>query len=220
MSRPVITVDGPAGSGKTTLGRRLALALGLPFIDTGLFYRAVIVAASRAGLGAGDLGRIALLARRVAIEVNTAPDDHSWEVRVDGIDPGVEIRDPRHAALLTAVSQLPDVRRHLLPLQRAPAARGAVAVGRDCGRVVFPEAAVKLYLQAKASLRAARRAAQLEREGASVDPDTLAVEISGRDSGDAPAMGAAPDAVVIDTGTHGIDEMVELALRLCRAAGL
>ncbi|MGA3184641.1 MAG: (d)CMP kinase [Candidatus Dormibacteria bacterium] len=220
MSRPVITVDGPAGSGKTTLGRRLALALGLPFIDTGLFYRAVIVAANRAGLGAGDLGRIALLASRVAIEVNTAPDDDSWEVRVDGIDPGVEIRDPRHAALLTAVSQLPDVRRHLLPLQRAPAARGAVAVGRDCGTVVFPEAAVKLYLQAKASLRAARRAAQLEREGASVDPDTLAVEISGRDSGDAPAMGAAPDAVVIDTGTHGIDEMVELALRLCRAAGL
>jgi len=220
MSRPVITVDGPAGSGKTTLGRRLALALGLPFIDTGLFYRAVIVAANRAGLGAGDLGRIALLASRVAIEVNTAPDDDSWEVRVDGIDPGVEIRDPRHAALLTAVSQLPDVRRHLLPLQRAPAARGAVAVGRDCGTVVFPEAAVKLYLQAKASLRAARRAAQLERAGASVDPDTLAVEISGRDSGDAPAMGAAPDAVVIDTGTHGIDEMVELALRLCRAAGL
>jgi cytidylate kinase len=86
--------------------------------------------------------------------------------------------------------------------------------------VVFPDAAVKLYLEAAATLRAARRAAQLEQEGASVDPETLAVEISGRDSGDAPAMGAAPDAVVIDTGTRGIDEMVELALSLCRAAGL
>jgi cytidylate kinase len=220
MTIPLVTVDGPAGSGKTTLGRRLALALGLPFIDTGLFYRAVIVAASRAGLGAGDLDGIADLATGVVIEVNTAPDDESWQVRVDGTDPGAEIRDPRHAGLLTAVSQLPDVRRHLLSLQRAPAARGAVAVGRDCGTVVFPEAAVKLYLQATAALRAARRAAQLEREGAAVDPETLEVEISGRDNGDAPAMAAAPDAVVIDTGAHGIDEMVEMALSLCRAAGL
>jgi cytidylate kinase len=220
MSFPVVTVDGPAGSGKTTLGRRLALALDLPFIDTGLFYRAVIVAATRAGLGAGDLDRIAELARGVAIEVNTVPSDDSWQVRVDGTDPGADVRNPRYAALLTAVSQRPDVRRHLLSLQRAPAARGAVAVGRDCGTVVFPEAAVKFYLQATEDLRAARRAAQLERQGAAVDPETLAVEISGRDSGDAPAMAAAPDAVVIDTGTHGIDEMVEMALTLCRAAGL
>ncbi|MGD1053342.1 MAG: (d)CMP kinase [Candidatus Dormibacteria bacterium] len=220
MSLPVVTVDGPAGSGKTTLGRRLALALHLPFIDTGLFYRAVIVAAGRAGLGAGNLDRIAELAQGVAIEVNTAPDDESWEVRVDGTDPGAEIRDPRHAALLTAVSQLPEVRRHLLPLQRAPAIRGAVAVGRDCGTVVFPEAVVKLYLEATSDLRAARRAAQLEREGAAVDLATLAVEIAGRDSGDAPAMAAAPGAVVIDTGAHGVDEMVEMALTLCRDAGL
>jgi cytidylate kinase len=86
--------------------------------------------------------------------------------------------------------------------------------------VVFPEAVVKLYLQATAALRSARRAAQLEREGAAVDPETLAAEISGRDSGDARAMAAAPDAVVIDTGIHGVDEMVEMALSLCRAAGL
>jgi cytidylate kinase len=220
MSVPVVTVDGPAGSGKTTLGRRLALTLRLPFIDTGLFYRAVIVAAVRAGLGAGDLDRIAELTRTIVIEVNTAAGDDSWQVRVDGVDPGAEIRDPRHAALLTSVSQLPEVRRHLLSLQRAPAVRGAVAVGRDCGTVVFPDAALKLYLEATTALRAARRAAQLESEGAAVDPDTLAVEIAGRDVGDAPAMAAAPDAVVIDTGAHGVDQMVEIALGLCRAAGL
>ena len=220
MSLPVVTVDGPAGSGKTTLGRRLAVALDLPFIDTGLFYRGVTLAAVRAGLGSGDLDRIAEVARTAVIEVNTSPGDGSWQVHVDGADPGAEIRDPRHAALLTTVSQLPEVRRHLLSLQRAPAVGGAVAVGRDCGTVVFPEATLKLYLEATTALRAARRAAQLVSEGAAVDPETLQVEIAGRDVGDAPAMAVAPDAVVIDSGAHGVDEMVELALALCRAAGL
>ena len=217
---PVVTVDGPAGSGKTTLGRRLALALGLPFIDTGLFYRAVTVAVVRAGLGAGDRERIVEVARAALIEVNTAPGDESWEVRVNGMDPGAEIRDPRHAALLTTVSQLPEVRRHLLALQRAPACGGGVAVGRDCGTVVFPAAAVKLYLEASEDLRSARRAAQLAGQGASVDPDVLRAEISGRDRGDAPAMAAAPDAVIVDTGTRGVDQMVALALELCDAAGI
>jgi len=220
MSAPVVTVDGPAGSGKTTLGRRLALALGLAFIDTGLFYRAVTVAVVRAGLTAGDRAQIIEVARAALIEVNTAPGDESWEVRVNGVDPAAEIRDPRHAALLTTVSQLPEVRRHLLALQRAPAAGGAVAVGRDCGTVVFPGAAVKLYLQASEDLRAARRAAQLAGQGAAVDPEVLRSEISGRDRGDAPAMAAAPDAVVIDTGNGGIDQMVALALELCAAAGI
>ena len=220
MNAPVVTVDGPAGSGKTTLGRRLALALGLAFIDTGLFYRAVTAAVVRAGLAAGDRDRIIKVARATLIEVNTAPGDTSWEVRVDGVDPGVEIHDPRHAALLTTVSQLPEVRRHLLAPQRAPASGGAVAVGRDCGTVVFPRAALKLYLQASEDLRSARRAAQLAGHGSAVDPEVLRSEISGRDRGDAPAMGVAPDALIIDTGTRGVDEMVSLALRLCAAAGI
>jgi cytidylate kinase len=220
VSVRVVTVDGPAGSGKSTLGRRLATVLGLAYIDTGLFYRALTVAVVRAGLGPGDAERVVELAGTAGIEVNTDPGDESWEVRVDGADPGPGIRDPAHAALLTAVSQLPGVRRHLLPLQRAPAARGAVAVGRDCGTVVFPDAMVKLYLQATEALRAERRAAELARRGAAVDRDTLRDEIGGRDRGDARAMAAAPDAVVIDTGSHGVDEMVEVALRLCAAAGL
>lgn len=217
---PVVTVDGPAGSGKTTLGRRLAATLALPFIDTGLFYRALMVAVVGAGLDGDDHDRIAALARRTTIEINTVPTGSTWEVRVDGEDPGERIRDPRHALLLSTVSQIPAVRRHLLGLQRAPAARGAVAVGRDCGTVVFPDARVKLYLQASEALRAARRAAELERRGAGVDGGTLDTEIAGRDRTDAPSLSPAGGAMVIDTGTGGIDEMVELALRHCAAAGI
>ncbi len=220
MSVPVVTVDGTAGSGKSTLGRRLALALGLPFIDTGLFYRAVTAAAVKAGLDEADVGEIARLAAHLSIEVNTDPSDDSWHVRIDGADPGSEIRDPRHTALLTAIGRMSNVRLLLLPLQRAPAAGGGVAVGRDCGTVVFPDAAVKLYLDAAASLRAARRAAQLESQGSAIDADTLHSSIVRRDQVDAPALAAAPGAVIIDTGLHGIDEMVDLALSHCAAAGL
>src|SRR5487761_1063121 len=220
MKPPVVTVDGPAGSGKTTLGRRLALALRLPFVDTGLFYRGVTLAAVRAGLAPGDDLQILELARRTRIEVNTVASDQSWEVQVDGVDPGKAIRDPRNAPLLTAISQMAEVRRHLLSLQRLPAAGGAVAVGRDCGTVVFPEARVKLYLQANPSLRTARRAAQLQAQGSAVDEETLESEIAGRDLGDQPAMRPAANAIVIDTGRHSIDEMVQIALAHCAKAGL
>ncbi|MGD0834750.1 MAG: (d)CMP kinase [Candidatus Dormibacteria bacterium] len=217
---PVVTVDGPAGSGKTTLGRRLAAALQLPFIDTGLFYRAVTVAVVAAGLDAADPERIAQLARRTTIEINTTPADASWELRINGDDPGESIRDPRHALLLSTVSQIPGVRSHLLGLQRAPAGGGAVAVGRDCGTVVFPGARVKLYLQASETLRAARRSAELERRGSAVDHGTIDSEIAGRDRTDAPSLSPAAGAIVIDTGTRGIDEMVAIALRHCAAAGV
>ncbi len=118
------------------------------------------------------------------------------------------------------MSQIPEVRRHLLPLQREPAARGAVAVGRDCGTVVFPRAPVKLYLQAAEEVRTARRDAQLRDGGAAVDRSAIAADIVRRDLGDAPSMAPAPDALIIDTGRADIDAMVEIALRRCVEAGL
>lgn len=217
---PVVTVDGPAGSGKTTLGRRLAIALDLPLIDTGLFYRAVTAAALRAGVDQTDPAGIVRVARRTVIRINTTPADTTWEVLVDGDDVGSLIRDPRHSLLLSAVSQIPEVRRHLLPLQREQAAEGAVAVGRDCGTVVFPGAAVKLYLQAAEAVRMARRDAQLRGGGSRVDSAAVDADIARRDLGDAPSMAAAPDALVIDTGSADIDAMVEIALRRCAEAGL
>lgn len=223
---PVVTVDGPAGSGKTTLGRRLATALGLPFIDTGLFYRGVMVAAVAAGVDVGDEEAMARLATGTDIELNTdatAAED-AWTLRVDGRIADAVARDPAHSTLLAELSRVPGVRAALLERQRALATRGAVAVGRDCGTVVFPWARVKLFLEAADVVRAGRRAAQLRRSGTHLDDTALRAEVSDRDRLDMDRAVAplrpAPDAHIIDTGVTGIEEMVEVALRLCRERGL
>jgi cytidylate kinase len=223
---PVVTVDGPAGSGKTTLGRRLAATLGLPLIDTGLLYRGVTVAAVRAGIDASDPHRAAALAARTRIEVNTDPSapPSEWSVRVDGRDATAESRDPSHATLLAQLSQIPDLRAVLLDRQHDMAANGAVAVGRDCGTVVFPHAPVKFFLVASPHVRAERRAEQLLAAGTAVNAVQLEAEIAGRDALDTQRavspLRPASDAHIIDTGSLGIDQMVDEALRVCRQAGL
>lgn len=220
----IVTVDGPAGSGKSTLGRRLAAALGLPFLDTGLFYRAVTAAAARAGLTVSDAERIAALAERVHVEVATDPEA-SATVRLDGVAlNGAELHDPGLSALLAVVSRNARVRAALLPAQRALGVGGLVAAGRDCGTVVFPGAALKLYLEAAEHVRTERRASQLRNRGAAVDVALLDAEVRARDVSDAERADAplarAPDSMVIDTGTTGIDDMVATALRWCRERGL
>lgn len=224
--RPVVTVDGPAGSGKSTLGRRLALELGLPFVDTGLFYRGLTVAAVRAGIGAGDVAAAERLASAVRIEVNTETRAGAgdWTVRVDGEAVGGAAHDPRHASLLSALSGMEGVRRALLEPQRRAAAAGAVAVGRDCGTVVFPGAEVKLYLDAAPEVRASRREVQLRTGGTVVDAAQLRSEVVERDARDrqravAPLRRAC-GAHVIDTGVLGVDEALADALDACRRAGI
>lgn len=221
----LVTVDGPAGSGKTTLGRRLARALGLPLLDTGLLYRGVMAAALAAGVDASDPEAAAAIARTARIEINTDPGDTvGWEVKVDGTVVDTVARDPAHATLLAQLSGLAGVRAALLDQQRKLASSGAVAVGRDCGTVVFPWAPVKLYLQAPAEVRADRRAHQLRAVGARIDAGEIAADVAGRDALDTGRAVAplrpAPDAHIIDTGAVGIEEMVAEALALCRRAGM
>lgn len=217
-----VTVDGPAGSGKSTLGRRLALVLRLPLIDTGLVYRGVMVAALRTGVGVGERARLIALAGSARIEIATDPALalSAEALIVDGVPAGSMARDPAHARLLTALSQIAEVRRALLDTQRRLAIDGAVAVGRDCGTVVFPGAAVKLYLDADADIREQRRAQQLQSDGRDIDPHTLRGEVRDRDRNDAPALLPAADAVHINTDEVGIEGMVALALRVCAAAGM
>jgi cytidylate kinase len=222
----VVTVDGASGSGKSTLGRRLAMALKLPLVDTGLFYRALMVAAIRAGIDAGDHEALAHLATRTTIDIETDPNCPAPELltRVDGRTAGNLLRDPSHAQLLSRLSSLPAVRAAVLGPQRALASSGAVAVGRDCGTVVFPAAPVKLYLEAPAGIREQRRKQQLEHAGATVDAAALRDEVSERDRIDsvrsASPLKPAPDAHRIDTGRTSIDEVLAIALDLCARAGL
>lgn len=227
MTPPIVTIDGPAGSGKTTLGRHLAVTLGLPLVDTGLFYRGVTVAAARAGIAPDDREALIACARRTVVAIDTDPNHEGADsgASVDGVEAGPALRDPAIAPLLASVSSIPEVRAALLDAQRALAAEGAVAVGRDCGTVVFPEAQLKLYLVASEEVRAHRRARQIRDTGTHVDLGGTLIdgEVGARDRLDASRAAApmrpASDAHVLDTGVLGIREVVEDALALWAAVG-
>jgi cytidylate kinase len=220
---PIVTIDGPAGSGKTTLGRHLAVALSLPLVDTGLFYRGVMVAAARAHIDPGDRDALIACAQNAEIVIDTDPthDDADSKAWVNGVEAGPALRDPANAPLVAAMSSIPEVRAALLDPQRRLAAHGAVAVGRDCGTVVFPQAKLKLYLNAPEGIRAHRRAQQLGGTG-DVDSALIRGEVRGRDEQDASRseapMRAADDAHLIDTGVLGIAEVYQEALELWAAA--
>jgi cytidylate kinase len=195
-------------------------------VDTGLLYRGVTVAAVRAGLDEHDHGALIELAGRTKIEIRTDParPPGPGEVIVDGEDAAALLRDPRHAPLLSQISAIPEVRSLLLAPQRELAVHGAVAVGRDCGTVVFPNARVKFFLWATAETRMRRRALQLSGLASDVEQESLHADVGGRDSVDstrqAAPLRAAADAHIIDTGALDVDGMVAHALAICEAAGL
>jgi cytidylate kinase len=220
---PIVTIDGPAGSGKTTLGRRLAQILQLPLVDTGLFYRGVMVAAARAGIAPDDTDALIDCARNTVVVIDTDPThEHADSTAiVNGSEAGSALRDPANAPLLASMSSIREVRESLLDAQRKLAEHGAVAVGRDCGTVVFPNAQLKLYLEASEDVRARRRAHQLG-NGAHADSALIRGEVRGRDEKDASRVAApmrpAKDAHVLDTGVLGIDAVVHTALELWETA--
>ena len=201
----VIAIDGPAGSGKSTVGRKLAERLGLTYLDTGAMYRAVAFAAIRQGVDPDEEDAVAALARAVDIQV----DDDG--VRVDDIDATVEIRGPEVTRAVSMVAGNSAVREELRTRQRAWALErgGGVIEGRDIGTVVFPDALLKVYLTASVEVRAKRRA----KEMTDLDYDEVAADIARRDAADAgrddSPLATAGDAVTVETSEMGIDEAVD-----------
>ncbi len=207
----VIAIDGPAGSGKSTVGKRLAAQLGLEYLDTGAMYRGVTFAALRRGIDPAEADVVARLARQVELEL--AED----RLVVDGVDASIEIRGPEVTRAVSIVAANPEVRAELVRRQREWAAErgGGVLEGRDIGSVVFPDAALKVYLTAAPEVRAARRS----QEVTDLSYETVAADLARRDAldqgrADSP-LSLADGAVVVDTTDREIDDIVaDLAARL------
>lgn len=205
----IIAIDGPAGSGKSTVARRLAERLGLEYLDTGAMYRAVTFAALRRGIDPDDTEPVARLARTIELEI----DDEG--VRVDGVDATIEIRGPEVSRAVSLVAANPEVRDEMVRRQRAwaEARGGGVLEGRDIGTVVFPDATLKVYLTARPEVRAERRAAEV----VGLDYETVAADMVRRDALDqgreASPLRRAGDAIEVDTSDLDVDEVVELLAR-------
>lgn len=201
----VVAIDGPAAAGKGTLARRIATALELPYLDTGLLYRAV----GRLVLDTGGNPADPPLAEAAARKLQ--PSDLERD----------DLRGPVADAAAASVAAIPGVRAALLDFQRGFAtARGAVLDGRDIGTVIFPDAPVKLYVTASLAERARRRWQELQTKGIDADPVTVEAEMLARDTRDAPNMRRAEDAWLLDTSTLDADAAFAEAMRIVGSLSL
>jgi cytidylate kinase len=213
----IIAIDGPAGSGKSTVAREVARHLQLPYIDTGAMYRAVALAALQRGIDPGDQKGLAQLVRDVELRVEA--EHHSFRVLLDGADVGTAIRGTSVDAAVSHVARCAKVREAMVRVQRELARPGgAVIEGRDIGTVVFPDATVKIYLDASAEERARRRSAEKENEPA----DRVATAIRQRDRDDRgrerSPLRPAQGAVHIDSTNLSVEEVVDRILGEARRA--
>ncbi len=210
---PIVTIDGPAGVGKSSAAKRLAGRLGFRYIETGAMYRAMAVKVSRAGLPPEPGPELDRLARSTEIEI-----DRAGTVRLDGQDVTEAVRSPQVGQLASRLSALKVVREVLTSAQRKAALEGAVVLeGRDTGSVVAPEAEVKFYLDANLAERARRRAGELGGRAERSDLDDVKRELNERDVADssrALAPLVRPDgALYVDSSALSLEEVVELMLK-------
>lgn len=219
---PVLTIDGPSGSGKGTISRMVAENLGWRLLDSGALYRAVGYAAGMEGLDLSDAEAVTRCAQTTKIRFQAAPDGSDTRVLVNGHDATDELRTETAGAAASAIASIPSVRQALVDMQLAfRKGPGLVADGRDMGTVIFPDAAFKVFLTASAAERAKRRYKQLKEKGLSVTLTVLQREIEARDTRDASRTVAplkpAADAVFIDTTGMGIDVVVAKVLAVVRS---
>ena len=204
---PIVAIDGPAGAGKSTLARSLAGALGVPYVNTGLMYRALAAAAHRDGIDPADADALAERARQLQFELGASDPP---ELQVDGLGPANDLTAAEVEVTVSQVSSHPGVRSIMREAQRSLGRRGAVLEGRDIATVVFPAADLKLFLTASPEARAARRAR--ERVG------HVVASVARRDALDARTnpLRPAPGAVLLDSTNLSAEDVLRLALDALR----
>lgn len=213
--RPIIAIDGPAGAGKTTTAREVALRLGFLHLDTGAMYRALALKVLRSHCPLDDLAGIARIARDT--DVWLQHEDGGQRVLLDGADVTSELRSAEVTRAVTPVCEVPEVRDRMVLLQRRLGRRGGVVIeGRDIGTVVFPDAELKVFLTADLEERARRRLRDLQNAGQMADLQAVTEDIQRRDQRDAgrehSPLRQAADAVVLDTTGITFEEQVETIL--------
>jgi len=218
----IIAIDGPAASGKSTIGKRLADTLGYLFFDTGVMYRAITWLAFQSKLDMSDEAGLTDLAKSVSIDVRppSQADGRACDVIVDGQDITWETRLPEVDANVSVVSAYAGVRRALSAQQRRIGQRGRVVmVGRDIGTVVLPEADLKIYLDASAEERARRRYDEIIARGKGAEYDEILAKVIERDhidsTRDVAPLKAAEDAIVVDSDNLNAEEVFEQVFALC-----
>ena len=217
----IIAIDGPAGAGKTTLGRMLARELGLLYIDTGSMYRAVALAVIESDTNETDDVTVGVLAERIDIDLTGDPD--ALHVTLDGRGVTERIRDQDVTDMSSIISTIPAVRRAMVRRQRELGRRGAVMNGRDIGTVVFPSADFKFFLTATPEARAQRRLAEERQIDAAATFEAVLAEMTERDRRDSTRedspLVAAVDAVVLDTTSMPIDEVLRQMVAIVQKTG-
>lgn len=221
ISNPYVAIDGPAGAGKSTVAKTLAKKLDFIYVDTGAMYRAVTLAALRKGIDLKDHDCLTRLARDVSVAL--LPDGNGGlKVLLNGENVSEDIRSQEVSKNVSLVAMVPGVRKRLVELQRAMAARGGVVMeGRDIGTVVLPDAPVKVFLTATHVERAKRRREELAAKGNLIDQEQMEKEILIRDQIDstreADPLTQAEDAVVIDSTSFSVKEVVDMIMSLVLA---
>jgi len=220
-----VAIDGPMGSGKSTVAREVARRLRFQYVDTGAMYRAITVAAIRRGVSADDPAALAALARGITLTLEPLPDG-STRVRVNGEDVTAALRDIEVNRIVARVARVPEVREALQALQRSLGGRGDVVMeGRDIGSVILPQARVKVFLTASIDVRAKRRQAELAAGGTPMPLEEVRQIIAEDDriatTREVAPLRVAPEAVVIDSTTLTVDQVVDRIVDLVeRARGL
>ena len=225
----IVAIDGPAGSGKSTVAKAVAERLGIHHLDTGAMYRSVALKALRAGVDLADDLAVGEIARSARIDLRVLDADpgsrepmHHHQVLLDGIDVTADIRTPIVDQAVSMAARLPQVREAMVARQQEIGSRiSLVAEGRDVGTVVFPDAGVKVFLTASPEVRAARRHRDLAHTGERIEASAVGEMLDRRDEADRTRavgpLAAAADAEIIDTSDLTVDQVIDRVVELVRS---